>query len=180
MRRPTRSMSDVAEARLADLLGGRVTRGSGSHWRDQTDGKQPYGEAGSVYAWDSKSTLGKGITVTREMWAKVVEQAQERRPMLGLLWFRDERLNVETSLVAVRDDDFAELYERAAAADRVEAFIDKVANSALVYGDQYGTDGYYWLSQDLKDVLGGKEPSRYLTAAVTLGDWAPGRRRGRS
>jgi hypothetical protein len=149
-------MSEVHERRLADRLGGRMTPGSGSTWRAQMDVRQGHGDASSTYAVDGKSTLGKSISVTREMWAKAVEQAHELRPMLALLFFRDERLNVETSLVVVTDDDFAELYERAAAADRVQRYLETYPR----YLDTYGDEASYLMSQDLLDVLVGREPRR--------------------
>lgn len=102
-------MGDLHEAHLAAVLGGRRTRGSGNQWRDTMDGKHdPYEEFS--FAWDGKSTLGKSIGVTREMWSKAEEQADGHRPMLALRWYADESLRrVDLDLAVVVLDDIAEM-----------------------------------------------------------------------
>lgn len=111
MRIATRDMSDRQERRLAERLGGRMTRGSGNQFNDQGDGRRKHGSP-LAYCWDGKSTTGKGITVTREMWEKITRQAHWGRPMLALGFFSDERLSdFDISLILVSDDDFAEQLE---------------------------------------------------------------------
>jgi hypothetical protein len=117
----TRDMSDRHERRLADRLGGRMTKASGSQWNDQGDGRRTHG-APMAYCWDGKSTKGQSIMVTREMWRKITEQAHWGRPMLGLGFFTDERLSdFEASLIVVSDDDFAELLDEVDQASAVRA-----------------------------------------------------------
>ncbi|MEV5568172.1 hypothetical protein AB0L54_35760, partial [Streptomyces sp. NPDC052196] len=61
-----------------------------------------------------KSTLGKGITNTRAMWAKALEQAGGERPMLTLRWYDDASLTrVGIDLAACDLLDFAEMREDA-------------------------------------------------------------------
>lgn len=116
----TRKMSGRHEQDLAAALDGRVTKGSGSTFRDQADGKQEYGSAAYVFAWDGKSTLGKSVSITREMWAKIVEQAHWALPALPVRFYRDERLTqVDLDLVAVELETFAQMQRDANAYRRV-------------------------------------------------------------
>ena len=112
-----RKMGDAHEQRMATALGGRMTRGSGNQAHDQMDGKHTRLGNRFAFAWDGKSTLGKSVGVSREMWRKAVEQANDRRPMLGLCFYDDERLRHYTDLVVVTMDDFVELLEAATEKD---------------------------------------------------------------
>ncbi len=105
----TRKMSWAHENHVAELLGGRVTKNSGATWADQTDVVTSQDD---YYSWacDGKSSLGKSIGVSREMWAKLEEQGQTRLPALPLRFYRDERLSqVDLDLVVISLDTFAEL-----------------------------------------------------------------------
>lgn len=102
-------MAQKHEAFLADLFDGRQTRGSGSQWRDQTDGRNNRMTTPYAFAWDGKATLGKSIGVSREMWTKVVEQSGGERPMLPLRFYANERLDVDLDLVVVSAYDLSEL-----------------------------------------------------------------------
>lgn len=106
----TRRLSEVHEADAVEVFGGRLTRGSGSTWKDKLDGRQHRLEQNVAFAWDAKATEGKSIGVTREMWAKTVEQAGGERPML-LLRFYGQNLRPETDLAVIGWDDLAELLE---------------------------------------------------------------------
>ena len=107
-------MGDLHEAHAADVLNQRQTRGSGNQWRDQMDSKHDRTECVFAFANDGKSTLGKGITITRAMWAKAVEQAGGERPMLTLRWYRDASLaKADIDLAACDLLDFAEMREDA-------------------------------------------------------------------
>ena len=102
-------MADAHEQFLVDLFGGRRTRGSGNQWTNPMDGrtsrmKEPFG-----FAWDGKATLGGSIGVSRAMWAKAVEQAEGERPMLGLRYYENERLDVRYDLVVVSAYDMSEV-----------------------------------------------------------------------
>ena len=102
----TRKLSDAHEAHLADLLGGRMTKGSGNQWHDQSDGKQPM-DLPYSFSWDGKASMGKSISVTREMWVKIRQQAHDRRPAIPLRWYDTEKLDVGLDLVVILLDDFA-------------------------------------------------------------------------
>jgi len=112
MRRPTRAMSDKHEKDLAELLGGRVTPGSGNGWANPMDVRQhrydPF-----AFALDGKSTLAASMSVTREMWEKAQEQAGGERPGLPLRFYDTERLAVGLDLIVISLDDFAELLDAA-------------------------------------------------------------------
>lgn len=120
----TRKMSDRHEEDLAALLDGRMTRGSGNQHNDPMDGKHGYSSQRYVFAWDGKSSLGRSVSVTREMWTKAVEQARWARPMLGLRLYRDERLTmVDVDLIAVEANTFAEMLDDANRVPELEAQI---------------------------------------------------------
>lgn len=105
----THKMGQRHEEDLAEVLGGRMTRGSGNQWRDATDGKHDGSQMYSL-AWDGKSTLGKSISITREMWAKLVEQAEAFIPALPLRFYADQRLTkVAIDLIALPLESFAEI-----------------------------------------------------------------------
>ncbi len=104
-----RRMSKAHEETLAATLGGRMTRGSGNQFANPMDGRHSRYDRAVAFAWDGKSTLAASIGVSLAMWEKAVEQAHGERPMLGLRFYRTERLDVGLDLVTVRLDDFAEL-----------------------------------------------------------------------
>ncbi len=109
----TRGMSDKHEEFLVDLLGGRRTRGSGNQFNNQMDGRHDRHAVECAFAWDGKSTLGKSISITREMWEKAEEQSHGERPLIALRFYDTDRLDVGLDLIAVSAEDFAELLERA-------------------------------------------------------------------
>lgn len=109
----TRHMSDKHEEDLVALLGGRRTPGSGNQFNNAMDGRHRRHDEPYPFAWDGKSTLGKSVGVSREMWAKAVEQAGDERPMLALRWYDGERLNPTLDLLVVDAHDFAEVREAA-------------------------------------------------------------------
>jgi hypothetical protein len=109
----THDMGDAHEEFLARLLQGRRSRGSGNQFNDQMDGRNdvhtPY-----RLAWDGKSTLGKSIGVTLEMWAKAAQQAGGEIPLLALRYYSNERLTaVGADLVALSIHDFVEILHAA-------------------------------------------------------------------
>lgn len=110
--RTTRDLSDKHEAEAAEFFGGRVPRGSGNQWRDQLDGRQHRLTQNVAFAWDCKATEGKSVGVTREMWAKTVEQAAGERPML-LLRFYGPGLKVDEDLAVISWADLKELLDTA-------------------------------------------------------------------
>ncbi len=106
----TRDLSSKHEAYLADLFNGRMTRGSGSTFADQMDGKNNRHVQAHALAWDGKATRGKSVGVTREMWAKAVEQSHGLTTVLALRWYSPgNSLRPELDLIVMQADDFAEL-----------------------------------------------------------------------
>lgn len=108
-RKPTtRDLSDKHEAWLAELLEGRITRGSGSTFVDQMDGKNDRHTQHYPLAWDGKATQGRSVGVSREMWGKAVEQAHGLTPALALRFYGPGYgLTPELDLIAVEANDFA-------------------------------------------------------------------------
>ncbi len=118
----TRKLSDRHEEYLADVFGGRKTRGSGNQPNDQMDGKQSYGDEHYVFAWDGKATLGKSISVTRQMVHKAIEQSHWARTMIPLRFYADARLTeVEFDLAVIQVNDLAEMMADANAYRRLKA-----------------------------------------------------------
>lgn len=140
-------MSDRHEAFLARLFEGRVTKGSGSHWTDQMDGKQARDSSHVVFVWDGKSTLGKGLTVTVEMWNKAIEQASVWEvPMLALRWYASERLDkVHLDLAVVEASVLAELQSEAkeviALREEVARLKAKIADPNPSGAGEYSAEG---------------------------------------
>jgi hypothetical protein len=106
-------MGDTHEDFLVALFGGRQTRGSGNQWHNPMDGRQSSRQVTYAFAWDGKSTLGKSVGVSLEMWGKAREQAHGERPMVALRWYANERLEVKQDLVVIDAHDFAEILEAA-------------------------------------------------------------------
>lgn len=106
----TRKMSDRHEDDIASILDGTKTRGSGSTWHDKADGHQRTSEGHYRFAWDGKSTLGKSIGVSVEMWKKIKEQSGMLEPAIPLRFYADERLTkVYADLIVVDVEVFAEM-----------------------------------------------------------------------
>jgi hypothetical protein len=103
-----KKMGDAHERFLAKLFGGRQTRGSGNQWKDPADGRNDHHES-YAFAWDGKSTLSSSISISRMMWAKIVEQAHGERPMLAVRFYDNSALDVGYDLAIVRADDLAEM-----------------------------------------------------------------------
>lgn len=112
----TRDLSDRHEIYLAELLGGRRTRGSGNQFADQMDGKNNRHTTPHALIWDGKATRGKSVGLSREMWAKAVEQSHGLTTVLALRWYSPgNALRPELDLIAMQADDFAELLSDARA-----------------------------------------------------------------
>ncbi|WP_428957817.1 hypothetical protein [Streptomyces sp. cg35] len=109
-----KDMGDAHEAHIAEVLGMRQSRGSGNQWRDPIDARHNHLDTQYAFAVDGKSTLAKSVSVTRDMWAKAVQQAGAERPMLALRFYDDASLSrVHADLAVCELDDFAELREAA-------------------------------------------------------------------
>jgi hypothetical protein len=102
-------MSDAHEDHLIAVLGGRKTRGSGSTFRDQGDGKQAYASEEFIFCWDGKSTLGKSLSISKEMWQKIREQSHWARPAIPIRFYGNTRLTEHVDLIACDLQDFADM-----------------------------------------------------------------------
>lgn len=95
-------MSDAHEADMAELIDGKVQKGSGNQWHAQGDLKNGEHLVAYPITGDCKATLGKSIAISREMWAKIVEQTFSQNPALFLRFYRDESLRqVDLDLAVV-------------------------------------------------------------------------------
>lgn len=108
-----KKMADKHEKELVDLLGGSLSRGSGNQWKSQMDGRHNRMTRRFAFAWDGKSTLRQGLSVTLKMWKKAKEQAAGERPMLAFRFYGTESLDVVEDLVVLDLHDFSELLEAA-------------------------------------------------------------------
>jgi hypothetical protein len=141
----TARMGEIHEEHLAEINGGRKSRSSGNQWHDQADGRNSRDDPFN-FAWDGKSTLGKGITITLDMIAKIREQAGGERPQIGLRWYKTGDLTqVAEDWIAVRDVDFEEMkiaataYEAAKEAMRESATaIDEIVAEAEKLREENG------------------------------------------
>lgn len=107
----TRNMSDKHERFLQELFGGRLTPGSGNGFANQMDVRNNR-EDPLPLAIDGKSTFGKSIGVTEEMWEKALEQAGDLTPILALRWYaKDNTLTPKRDLVVLDAHDFAEMVQ---------------------------------------------------------------------
>ncbi|MFJ4902817.1 hypothetical protein [Streptomyces sp. NPDC088727] len=122
-------MGDHHENHLAETLGMRQTRGSGNQWRDQMDAKHDRTSTQYAFAVDGKSTLAKSISISRDMWAKAVEQAGGERPMLGLRFYDTAALKVHADLVACDLLDFAELLQAASLWEQAKPILESLVDS---------------------------------------------------
>lgn len=121
------AMGDKHEQHLAETLDMRQTRGSGNQWRDQMDAKHDRTSTQYAFAVDGKSTLAKSISISREMWAKAVEQAGGERPMLGLRFYDSGALKVHADLAACDLLDFAELLQAARLWEQAKPVLEALA-----------------------------------------------------
>jgi len=103
-------MARLHEEFLAELHDGRNSRGSGQTWQDPGDGRGNRLTTGFAFAWDGKSTCGKGIPVDRATIAKIREQAGGERPEIALRFYDTEDLErVGEDWIAIPAADFGEL-----------------------------------------------------------------------
>lgn len=135
-----RRMSDAQEAWLADRFGGRVSRGSGNQPTSPMDVRQHHREQEFAVAFEGKSTRGKGITVTEEMWNKAVEQSIGEQPMLALRWYHDDRLRSFTDLLVIDPDDYEALVDAARELKDVKKAIYDSVNRPPVRHPDYNAD----------------------------------------
>ena len=109
----TRQMSDLHESMIEERTGAKRTRGSGNQFNGQADNRHTF-DVPFATAYDGKSTLGRSIGITREMWDKLKEQAAGLIPALPLRFYRNEYLTVvDLDLIVVEMEHYLELREKA-------------------------------------------------------------------
>lgn len=106
-------MSDAHEADIAEWIGGRQQKASGSQWHAQmdviNDERTPY-----ALAADGKATMKESVSVSLSMWRKAVEQTFGKIPTLWLRFYKDESLReVDLDLVVIERREFLEILEAA-------------------------------------------------------------------
>lgn len=104
-----RRMSDRHEGDVAEMFGTRVNRGSGNQWAKPADGRMDSNQVPFAFAWDCKATMAASISVSLEMWDKIVLQAHNERPMIPLRFYLTDRLDTYRDLVVLDLNDVAEL-----------------------------------------------------------------------
>jgi hypothetical protein len=102
-------MSDRHESFIQKLFGGRISPGSGNQFNNQADVRHAVRSQYYTFAADGKSTLGKSIGVSLEMWDKLVEQSHSLNPLLPLRFYHDWRLTKATDLVVLEAKTFADI-----------------------------------------------------------------------
>lgn len=99
-------MADAHEADIAEWTEGTLQKGSGNQWHRQGDTKNGEHLVPYPVTSDGKSTLGKSIAVSREMWRKLIEQTFNQDPVLFLRFYKDESLRTVDLDLAVVDARF--------------------------------------------------------------------------
>lgn len=108
----TRNLSDAHEIFLADLFGGRRTRGSGNQTNNPLDVRLDP-TAPFPMGLEGKSTRSKSLSVSVATWEKLLDQAHGLRPALALRFYRSDNLLVPLhDLVVLNAHDLAELIDR--------------------------------------------------------------------
>lgn len=103
-------MGDLHEKYLAELTGSRQSKASGAKFDDKADGRGNHLLDEWAVCFDGKSTRGLGINITREMLAKIIDEAHGERPMIGLRFYDNDRLDrIGFDWVAIEAQHFAEL-----------------------------------------------------------------------
>lgn len=107
-------MADRHERDIAEDIGGSQTKGSGNQWSSQMDAGNGEKTTPFPIAADGKATLGKSISISRDMWLKAVAQTFNKIPTIWLRFYRDESLReVSTDLVVIERRDFNEILKAA-------------------------------------------------------------------
>lgn len=137
----SQQMSDAHEADNAEWIEGVLQKASGSQWHRQGDTKNGEHLVAFPITSDCKSTMGKSISITREMWAKIVEQTFNQNPALFLRFYRPDetRLTVDLDLAVVQAGLFTEILEKAR---KWEEQQERLLRFPLFNGDHFSMDGH--------------------------------------
>jgi len=108
-------MADIHEADIAEWTKGSVQKGSGNQWHAQGDTKNNELKVAYPITSDGKSTMGKSIAISREMWKKLSEQTFNQNPALFLRFYQPGEVVrvVDLDLTVIRTGFFVELLEAA-------------------------------------------------------------------
>lgn len=108
-------MSDKHEEFLTTVFGkhSKVMPNSGAGWAKQMDVRGSHTEEEFAFAVDGKSTFRESISVSLDMWDKIVEQSHNEIPALALRYYGTYQLDSKLDLVAVEAQQFKALLEMA-------------------------------------------------------------------
>jgi hypothetical protein len=81
-------MADAHEADMAEWTDGRLQKASGSQWHAQGDTKNGEFLVAYPITGDGKATMGKSISISRDMWKKIVAQTFNQNPALFLRFYQ--------------------------------------------------------------------------------------------
>jgi hypothetical protein len=146
-------MSQKHEGFVAEELGGRKTKASGSQFNDQTDGRgDRYSEHISL-AWDCKATHAKSMGISREMLHKLVQQAGGDVPILPIRFYEDTRLRNYEDWVIIRFATLVEMKEMAEYGYRVKEIVKMVLDGRVndVHRDLSYSDDLDLLAKVVRD-----------------------------
>ena len=133
-----KEMGDAHEGFLAALFGGRQTKGSGNQWHNPMDGNTSRMHLAYAFSWDGKSTLAKSISVSLAMWDKARQQAGGNRPMVGLRFYANEKLEPTRDLVVLDAHHASEVIEAANRVTELEAEVERLRETVRNYQVVYG------------------------------------------
>lgn len=111
----TQQMGDAHEVDISEWTKGIQQKSSGNQWHAQGDTKNGEFLVPYPITSDGKSTMGKMIAISRDMWDKIVDQTFNQNPALFLRFYRPDetRLTVDLDLAVTRAGFFTEILEAA-------------------------------------------------------------------
>lgn len=116
-----KKMGDAHEEHLAEVYGGRQTRGSGNQPANPMDVRSHRYDETVAFAIDGKSTRAASMSIPRTMLEKAREQAHGERPAIAVRFYDDDRLRSYDDWLLVQEDDALELLERSRRLSAIEA-----------------------------------------------------------
>jgi hypothetical protein len=108
-------MGQAHERHVCELMGFRPSPGSGNQDRAPLDGRHTAEGIHYRFGFDGKSTLRQSMSIGRDTWRKLCEQAHDLRPMLPIRFYDSGNLTVAQDLVVLDLNDLAELWQDAEA-----------------------------------------------------------------
>jgi hypothetical protein len=128
-------MADIHEADIAEWIKGVVQKGSGNQWHSPGDVKNGEYLTHIPITGDGKSTMGKSISVSRDMWNKITEQTFGQTPALFLRFYQpgEQVRQIDLDLAVVRAGFFVDILEAA----RKWAEIEEEVGDDGVVGTDY-------------------------------------------